>query len=160
MRPDVDQRLTTALRGFDRVLHIVMALALVVGSALLVWEFGAELVRTLRGGSLAGGFLHALGTLFLVWTLSSLISAELRYLQNGVLPVRVFIEVVIITLLRQLIVEPLQMAAGSHSLESSLSLWHFALLLAALLVVGALHWLVGNASMSAPGPADPARPGA
>jgi hypothetical protein len=45
--------------------------------------------------------LQALGTLFIVWTLSSLIAAEINYVQTGVFHVVVFIEVAMITLLRQ-----------------------------------------------------------
>jgi len=41
--------------------------------------------QTLRSGQVAHGFVQALGNLFILWVLSSLISAEVRYvLRRGV----------------------------------------------------------------------------
>ena len=83
-----------------------------------------------------------MGTLFIVWTLSSLISAEINYVQSGVFHVVVFIEVAMITLLRQLIAEPVTVATARQSLEQAFNPWHYGLLLASLLVMGILHKLV------------------
>jgi uncharacterized membrane protein (DUF373 family) len=141
--------LISTLKRFDRVLHLLLATALVVGSVMVVWEFLANIAQTLDRQHIASGFLNSLGTLFLVWTLSSLVSAEIRYLQNGVIHVRVFVEVALITLLRQLIVTPLQAATGAQLPADPLSYWHYGLLLLALLVTGVVHRLVGDASFSA-----------
>lgn len=56
--------------------------------------------------------------------------------------VEVFIEVAMITPLRQLIVEPVNVATGAQNLESIFNAWHYGLLLSALLVTGILHKLV------------------
>ena len=47
-----------------------------------------------------------------------------------------------ISLLRQLIVEPVRTATSGQNLEQLTSLWHYGLLLASLLVIGVLHKLV------------------
>ncbi len=141
--------LIAILKRFDRFLHLLLATALVLGSVMVVWEFLATIARTINQGHLAGAFLSSLGTLFLVWTLSSLVSAEIRYLQSGGVRVRVFIEVAMITLLRQLIVEPLETATGAVPAQDSPDLRHYGLLLLALLVAGIVHRLVGDASFAA-----------
>jgi uncharacterized membrane protein (DUF373 family) len=53
----------------------------------------------------------------------------------------VFIEVAMITLLRQLIVEPVIIATGQTP-ETIFNAWHYGLLLSALLVIGILHKLI------------------
>lgn len=47
-----------------------------------------------------------------------------------------------ITLLRQLIVEPVRTVTAGQSLEQATNTWHYGLLLASLLVIGVLHKLV------------------
>lgn len=137
------------LKRFDRLLHLLLATALVVGSVMVVWEFLVNIALTLDRQHIASGFLNSLGTLFLVWTLSSLVSAEIRYLQNGMVRVRIFIEVAMITLLRQLIVSPLQAATSAQPAPDMQNYWHYGLLLGALLISGIVHSLVGDASFSA-----------
>lgn len=139
-----ENKLVAALKSFNHFLHAVLALALVVASVMVMWEFGEAVLRSVHQNNIAHGFLQALGTLFIVWTLSSLISAEINYVQTGVFKLTVFIEVAIITLLRQLIVEPVQVAAaGGGTISPSVVTQHL-LVLGALLVVGILHKLVSS----------------
>lgn len=137
-----EDHLLTALRVFNHLLHAFLALALVMASLMVLWEFSVAVVHSVEMNNLAHGFLQSLGTLFIVWTLSSLISAEINYVQTGVFHVVVFIEVAMITLLRQLIVEPVKIATAGQNVEQLFNPWHYALLLASLLVIGILHKLV------------------
>jgi len=139
-----EKKLVSTLRGFNGLLHVLLAIALVVASVLIVWQFSVEVVDSLRNGQLARGFLHALGTLFIVWTLSSLISAEIEYVATSRFHLRVFIEVAMITLLRQLIVEPVQVVVGTAEPTLEINLWHYGTVLVAILVVGIVHRLVGD----------------
>ncbi len=143
-----EEKLISALTRFNRLLHVALAIALVIGSAMVVWQFSVEVTNALVHNHMVRGFLQAMGTLFLVWTLSSLISAEISYLQSGVLQVRIFIEVAIITLLRQIITQPVMIATGQKNPEDAFDPMQYGLILAALLVAGILHWLVGTASIS------------
>ncbi len=148
-----ETHLLIGLKGFNHFLHAVLAIALVVASLMVMWEFTDAVLRALHHKNIAQGFLQALGTLFIVWTLSSLIAAEINYVQNGVFHLTVFIEVAIITLLRQLIVEPVQIVtSGSNHLSETVIMQHL-LVLGALLVVGILHKLVSN-SEKAPNPTE------
>jgi uncharacterized membrane protein (DUF373 family) len=58
--------------------------------------------------NLVQGFLYALGTLMLLWSISALISAEIRYLMGGRLLVETFVEVALVLFLRKIILLPAQ----------------------------------------------------
>jgi hypothetical protein len=150
-----EDHLLSALRAFNHILHAFLAVALVMASLMVVWEFSVSVVHAVEMNNLAHGFLQSLGTLFIVWTLSSLISAEINYVQTGVFHVVVFIEVAMITLLRQLIVEPVRTATAGQSVEQLFNPWHYGLLLASLLVIGVLHKLVTSSEKKGTDP-DPA----
>jgi uncharacterized membrane protein (DUF373 family) len=143
-----EEKLIAILSRFNHLLHAALALALLIASAMVIWEFSMEVSTAILHNHMVRGFLQSLGTLFLVWTLSSLISAEISYLQDGVLQVRLFIEVAIITLLRQVITKPVMLATGKQNPDDIFDPTQYGLLLAALLVVGILHWLVGSANIS------------
>ncbi len=144
-----EDRLLTVLRAFNHLLHAFLAIALVLASLMVLWEFSVAVVHAVEINNLAHGFLQSLGTLFIVWTLSSLISAEINYVQTGVFHVVVFIEVAMITLLRQLIVEPVRTATAGQNVEQLFNPWHYGLLLASLLVIGILHKLVTSSEKKA-----------
>jgi uncharacterized membrane protein (DUF373 family) len=120
-----------------------MALALLIASILLIWQFVADVIQTLRSGQVAQGFLQALGNLFILWVLSSLISAEVRYMRSGRFSMLVFIEAALITLLRQLIIIPVESAGHLES-----SAWTYGLITAAVIAVGLTYYLVRGASTS------------
>ncbi len=145
----LEKALINALTRFNHLLHIALAIALVLASVLVIWQFTVEVTSAVINNHLVNGFLQSLGTLFLVWTLSSLISAEISYLNRGVFHVRVFVEVTLITLLRLIITRPVLEASGPNTPQTGLfDPVQYGLILAALLVVGLLHWLVGNASIA------------
>jgi len=121
----------------NRLLHLFMALALLITSILLIWQFVADVLHTFRTGLLAQGFLQALGHLFILWVLSSLISAEVRYMQSGQFSVLVFIEAALITLLRQLIIIPVESAGHLEA-----AAWTYGLITAAVVAVGLTDYLV------------------
>lgn len=140
----LERWLVRGLWVFNGLLHIVLAVALVLASAMVVLEFFHEAVLAYQQDKLAQGFLHALGVLFIVWTLSSLISAEIEYVRTGRFHLRVFLEVAMITLLRQLIVRPVQTVAGDVKVGDWSGFWEYLLVLAALLAVAIAHRLVGD----------------
>lgn len=96
------------LNGFA---HIIIGLALAVSVIMFTWLFFADVKEAAYAHNLVHGFLHALGTLMLLWSISALISAEIRYLMGSKLQVETFIEVVLVLFLRKLIVMPVQDAS-------------------------------------------------
>ncbi|MDZ4211355.1 MAG: phosphate-starvation-inducible PsiE family protein, partial [Methylotenera sp.] len=88
--------------------HIVIGLALATSVIMFTWLFFKDVQQAAYAHNLVHGFLHALGTLMLLWSISALISAEIRYLNGSKLAVETFIEVVLVLFLRKLIVMPVQ----------------------------------------------------
>ncbi len=96
------------LNGFA---HIIIGLALAISVLMFTWLFFIDVREAAYNHNLVHGFLHALGTLMLLWSISALISAEIRYLNGSKLQVETFVEVVLVLFLRRLIVMPVQDAS-------------------------------------------------
>ena len=105
------------LNGFA---HLIIGLALAISVVMFTWLFFKDVQNAAYNHNLVHGFLHALGTLMLLWSISALISAEIRYLMGSKLLVETFVEVVLVLFLRKLIVMPVQDA--SPSIEE-ISIW-------------------------------------
>ena len=140
----LDAIVVAALRLFNSFIHTMLAIALVAASVMVIWDFIVDLFDEIHNNPLGVGFLRALGTLFLLWTMSALITAEIGYIRTGRFQLRVFIEVAMITLLRQLIIRPMQLAVGDTSL-GWMDMAQFGLVLCGLLTIGIVHRLVGQA---------------
>lgn len=102
-----------AMLWLNGLAHIIIGLALAVTVVMFTWLFFEELKTAVNSSNLMHGFLHALGTLMLLWTISALITAEIRYLLGNKLEVDTFIEVGMVVMLRKLIVLPVQDASPS-----------------------------------------------
>ena len=105
------------LNGFA---HVIIGLALATSVLMFTWLFFVDVKDAAYAHNLVHGFLHALGTLMLLWSISALISAEIRYLRGSKLIVETFIEVLLVLFLRKLIVMPVQDA--SPTIEE-VSMW-------------------------------------
>ena len=117
--PVTELKLPEALRPFNNFVldvmgwlnglaHLVLGLALGASVLLFTWLFVADIWAALGTDNLAQGFLHGLGTLMLLWTVSALITAEIRYMRGHKLTVDTFVEVAIVVLVRKLITMPVQ----------------------------------------------------
>lgn len=105
------------LNGFA---HLIIGLALAISVVMFTWLFFKDVQDAANNHNLVHGFLHALGTLMLLWSISALISAEIRYLLGSKLLVETFIEVVLVLFLRKLIVMPVQDASPTFE---EISIW-------------------------------------
>ena len=104
----ISQFIIKAMRLLDGLAHIIIGLSLAIAVIMFTWLFFAEVHEAINAHNLVHGFLHALGTLMLLWSISALITAEIRYLQDGKLEVETFVEVAMVVVLRKLIVMPVQ----------------------------------------------------
>jgi uncharacterized membrane protein (DUF373 family) len=93
------------LNGFA---HLILGLALGASVLLFTWLFVVDVIFALEHDNLSQGFLHGLGTLMLLWTVSALITAEIGYMRGHKLTVDTFVEVAIVVILRKLITMPVQ----------------------------------------------------
>jgi uncharacterized membrane protein (DUF373 family) len=138
-----NQKLISGMKNFNQLIHILLALALGVACVMVIWDFGLKAAEAWHAGNASSGFFHALGSLFILWTLSTLISAEMSYLQTGRTYVRVFVEVAMISVIREMIVQPVQVISSPGN-ETNFSPIHYGLLLAALLIIGIVYKLVSD----------------
>jgi uncharacterized membrane protein (DUF373 family) len=97
-----------AMLNLNGVAHIIIGLALASSIIMFTSLFFNEINAAANTHNLIHGFIHALGTLMLLWSISALISAEMRYLNGSKLEVETLIEVVMVLFLRKLIVLPVQ----------------------------------------------------
>jgi uncharacterized membrane protein (DUF373 family) len=101
---------------------------------MFTWLFFQDVREAAYAHNLVHGFLHALGTLMLLWSISALITAEIRYLLGSQLEVEAFIEVAMIVALRKLIVMPVEDASP---LPMDVAIW-----VGAALMLGIMYVLV------------------
>jgi len=124
------------LRGmylFNRVIHSFLGISLVVIALLTLWLFMREICVTLiYKQKLVEGLLHALGTLLILWTVSELITTEIRYLAGHRLQVAVFVDVAIAATVRKILI------ADIEQMSLELRIFH----LAALVGLGVIRWLL------------------
>lgn len=139
-----EQKLIASMKNFNQLIHVLLALALGIACVMVIWDFGVRASDAWNAGNAMSGFFHALGSLFILWTLSTLISAEMNYLLTGRTSVRVFVEVAMISVIREMIVQPVQVISTSGGHDESFSPLHYGLLLAALLVIGVVYRLVSD----------------
>ena len=96
----------SAMLWLNGAAHIVIGLALAVSVLMFTWLFFADMYRAINTSNLVHGFLHALGALMLLWTVSALITAEIRYLEGSKLEIDTFVEVALVVVLRKVITLP------------------------------------------------------
>lgn len=97
-----------AMLWLNGLAHIIIGLALAISVLMFTWLFWQDVKEAATANNLVHGFLHALGTLMLLWTISALITAEIRYLRGSKLEVETFVEVAMVVMVRKLIVLPVQ----------------------------------------------------
>lgn len=103
-----------AMLWLNGLAHLIIGLALATSVIMFTWLFFLDVKQAAYAHNLVHGFLHALGTLMLLWSISALISAEIRYLRGHQLRVETFVEVVLVMFLRKLIVLPVQDATPTY----------------------------------------------
>lgn len=130
----------TWLNGFA---HIIIGLALAIAVVMFTWLFFQDVREAANAHNLVHGFLNALGTLMLLWSISALITAEIRYLRGSQLEVEAFIEVAMIVVLRKLIVMPVE---ETVPLASDVGMWVGAGLMLGIMYV-LVRWSQKNHSV-------------
>ncbi len=139
-----ENKLITGMNGLNKLIHVLLALALGIACAMVIWDAGVKIFLSWREGNAAQGFFHALSSMFILWTLSTLISAEINYIQTTRVSARVFVVVAMISVIRELIVQPVQIIAAADKDGATFNPVQYGLLLAALLVIGIVYRLVSD----------------
>lgn len=123
-----------AMLWLNGIAHIIIGLALAASVLMFAWLFWQDVQEAVKTDNLVHGFLHALGTLMLLWIISALITAEIRYLRGHKLEVETFVEVAMVVMVRKLIVMPVQEITPT---PLDLAMW-----VGAAFVLGALFLMV------------------
>jgi uncharacterized membrane protein (DUF373 family) len=118
-----------AMVWLNGIAHIIIGLALAASVLMFTWLFWQDVWQAANAHNLIHGFLHALGTLMLLWIISALITAEIRYLRGNKLEVETFVEVALVVMVRRIIVMPVQDASPT---VTELAMWVGGALLLAL----------------------------
>ncbi len=128
-------KITTALIWWvNGLAHIAITIALSVSVIMFIWLFVHDAYLAFSNQNFAHGFLHALGTLMVLWIVSSLILAEARYLQGEPIGVDIFVEISLVVVLRKVIVFPVQEVTPT---PVEIASW-----VGAALALGAVYFLV------------------
>ena len=122
-----------AMLWLNGLAHVIIGMALAISVLMFTWLFFQDVRNAAGAHNLVHGFLHALGTLMLLWTISTLITAEIRYLRGRHMEVDTFVEVAMVVVLRKLIVLPVQDA--TPSIEDVMMWGGTALMLGILLLI-------------------------
>jgi len=131
--------LLNCMRFYNRLLHVFLGLSLIVASLLALWIFARDVYGAVFAQhSILDGFLHALGMLLILWTVSELISTEVRYLSGQKVQVAVFVDVAIAALLRKLLIGDIEGLSMEVRLVN----------LAGLVALGILRWALTYSSIA------------
>lgn len=134
---DIANVLLRNMMRFNRGLHLLMGVALVVTAVMALGLFLYDVYSAFTTRSMISGMVHALGSLLILWTLSELLDAEIHYLRDGMFKVAIFIEVSIAAIIRKILILS---AEGLNNLTEE------ALYLTALLVLGVVYWLLSRSN--------------
>ncbi len=146
--PEVFRRINRfallAMAWVNGFAHLVLGLALAASVMLFTWLFFDDVIKSFGHDNMAQGFLHGLGSLMLLWTVSALITAEIRYLRGHPLTVDTFVEVAIVVILRKLITMPVQSTLPSPQ--------EFILWVGSAVLLGVMYLIVRYALSIKPSP--------
>ena len=126
----------------NELAHVVITVALSISVLMFIWLFAYDAYQSFNDGNFSHGFLHALGTLMVLWIVSSLIVAEARYLQGEPIGINIFVEVCLVVLLRKIIVFPVQ--------EIQPAPLEIATWVGSALAIGIVYFLVMKAAVPDP----------
>ncbi|GAB4268630.1 MAG: protoglobin domain-containing protein [Deferrisoma sp.] len=135
---------TGLIRWVERVtygLNLLLVVGLVAMTVAITALFVSDVVEVATG-RIDVGVVRALGSLLILWMMIELLHAEVRYLRGGHFTLRVFLELALVAFIRKLFVAALE---KTNAVD-------FALLLAALAVLGGLFILIARAERSGSGP--------
>jgi len=134
----VNELTTSLIWWVNGLAHIAITAALSVSVLMFIWLFVHDAYNALIAHNIAHGFLHAVGTLMVLWIVSSLILAEARYLQGEPIGVDIFVEIALVVVLRKVIVFPVQEITPP---PIEIAAW-----VGAALAIGVVYFLVKRAS--------------
>ena len=102
----IDSLVLAVLRWMQKFTHIVISTTLVGATVLLTLYLLHEIYDAIEVHTFIKGFMHALGILLLLWTMTELLATELHFMRSGKIEVEIFVEVALIVVIREIIMLP------------------------------------------------------
>ena len=115
-----NQILITILEKSSYLTHLIISIALMIATLLISLYFFQQLYLAIESHTLIDGFLHALGILLLLWTISELIVTEIRFLRGEDVNFAVFVEVALVVMVREIIMLPIE---NKHPTMAEVGIW-------------------------------------
>ena len=115
-----NQILITILEKSSYLTHLIISIALMIATVLISLYFFQQLYQAVASHTLIDGFLHALGILLLLWTISELIVTEIRFLRGEDVNFAVFVEVALVVMVREIIMLPIE---NKHPAPTEVGIW-------------------------------------
>ncbi len=129
--------LIAALEKSSYLTHLIISIALVIATLLITLYFFQQLYMAVQTHTLIDGFLHALGILLLLWTISELIVTEIRFLSGEDVNFVIFVEVALVVVVREIIMLPV---ANKHPGVAEVGVW-----VGAATLLGLTYFLIRTA---------------
>lgn len=112
--------LITILENSSRFTHLVIGAALVAATLLITLYFFQQIYAAIETHTLIDGFLHSLGTLLLLWTISELVGTEIGFLRGEEVDFAIFVEVAMVVVVREVIMLPVE---NRHPGVTEIGIW-------------------------------------
>lgn len=120
VNPKSSQILITILEKSSYLTHLIISIALMIATLLITLYFFQQLYAAIDTHTLIDGFLHSLGILLLLWTISELIVTEIRFLKGEDVNFAVFVEVALVVMVREIIMLPIE---NKHPTLTEVGIW-------------------------------------
>ncbi|MEE8185466.1 MAG: protoglobin domain-containing protein [Thermodesulfobacteriota bacterium] len=130
----VESYLIQFANRFSYGLNLILVMGLVLVGFMVLGLFVYDLAHLFEG-NVEAGLLSTLGSLLMLWVVIELVDTEIKHLKGAGFPIKVFISVALVAIIRKILVTSLK----AEAVEAQLSL------VIAVAVLGGVYWLVSKA---------------
>ncbi len=131
-----DSKLIRLAERFSHGLNLILVITLMGISLGIVGLFCYD-VWKLAHGVLEHGIIRLLGTLLMLWVMIELMDTEIEHLKKGKFSINIFIEVVMVAILRDILITTLE-----HG-----EFYKQIVLVGSVLVLGVVYWLISQVDL-------------
>jgi uncharacterized membrane protein (DUF373 family)/hemoglobin-like flavoprotein len=132
----LEGKLIRLAERFSYGMNLVLVLALMGISLGIIGLFGYDLWN-LFTGRVEHGIIHILGTLLMLWVMIELMDTEIEHLKEGKFSINIFVEVVMVAVIRDILVGTLEHGEPYRQL----------VLVGTVMVLGLVYWLISHAEI-------------
>jgi len=132
----VESYLIQLANRFSYGLNLILVLGLVILGIIVIGLLGWDIYH-ITDGPLEKGLLTTLGSLLMLWVVIELMDTEIRQLRGGKFAIKVFLNVALVAIIREILITTLT----HEAMEAQLTL------VAAVGVLGVVYWMVSKSEI-------------